>query len=243
MRYATVNSFRKRRGRLLRHQIENLADHLGRDIAVLDVGGRPDYWANVGLERIGHISLLNYAPAELERPLPADVPAALFTRRVGDARDLGDFADASVDLVHSNSVIEHVGGWGDMRAMAQELMRVGRSGWVQTPAWEFPIEPHFRAPFLHWFGEPLRARLLSLSLEQHYRRLPLGKRRRRVESINLLSRREVAELFPGCAIFTERLVLAKSYTARWMPEGVPLDVRSPDRGARERPAGLSPLPT
>jgi hypothetical protein len=243
MRYATVNRFRKRRGRLLRRQIEALADHLGRDIVVLDVGGRPDYWANIGLERIGGISLLNYHQDELDRPLPGNAPAEIFTRRVGDARDLRDFADASVDLVHSNSVIEHVGGWGDMRAMAGELMRVGRAGWVQTPAWEFPIEPHFRAPFLHWFGEPLRARLLSLSMEQHYRQLPLGKRRRRVESINLLSRREVAELFPDCAIFTERLVFAKSYTARWMPEGMPLDVRSPERGRRGREAELSPLPT
>lgn len=243
MRYATVNWFRKRRGRLLRRQIEALADHLGRDIVVLDVGGRPDYWANIGLERIGGISLLNYHQDELDRPLPGNAPAGIFTRGVGDARDLRDFADTSVDLVHSNSVIEHVGGWGDMHAMAGELMRVGRSGWVQTPAWEFPIEPHFRAPFLHWFGEPLRARLLSLSMEKHYRLLPLAKRRRRVESINLLSRREVAELFPGCAIFTERLVLAKSYTARWMPEGVPLDIRPRQERGHDRPAALDPVPT
>ena len=70
----------------------------------------------------------------------------IFVRKVGDARNLSEYADGSVDLVHSNSVIEHVGGWADMRAMADEMMRIGRSGWMQTPAWEFPVEPHFRAP-------------------------------------------------------------------------------------------------
>jgi hypothetical protein len=243
MRYSPVNRFRQHRGRLLRRQIETLAAHLGRDIVVLDVGGRSDYWANVGLGQIARIDLLNYDPAELDRRYPGEA-AGVFTHRLGDARHLADFADASVDLVHSNSVIEHVGGWGDMGAMAGEMMRVGRAGWVQTPAWEFPFEPHFRAPFLHWFGQPLQARLLSLSLEKQYRRLPLGKRRRRIEAINLLSRPEVAELFPGRAIFTERLILAKSYTVRWMPEGVPLAARpGRERGRRSRFPALRPVTT
>ena len=234
MHYSTVNRFRQRRGRLLRSQIETLADHLGRDIVVLDVGGRSDYWANVGLARIARIDLLNYNPAELDWPFPGDTPVGIFTRRLGDARDLRDFPDASVDLIHSNSVIEHVGGWSDMSAMASEMMRVGCAGWMQTPAWEFPFEPHFRAPFLHWFAQPLRARLLSLSIEKRYRQMPLGRRRGRIEDVNLLSRREVRELFPGCDIFTERLILAKSYTVRWMPEGVRLTGRSA--------AGPEPLP-
>jgi hypothetical protein len=219
---ATVNRFRSRRGRLLRRQIEALADHFGRDIRVLDVGGRADYWANVGLGRIAHVELINYSASELERALPAQLPAEMFTVRVGDARDLGEHGDGAYDLVHSNSVIEHVGLWPEMRAMADELRRVGRSGWVQTPAWEFPVEPHFRAPILHWFGQPLRARMLSLSVEQRFRSMDLHARRRRIDTINLLSKREMQALFPGCPLHVERLILAKSYTARWVPEGVTL---------------------
>ena len=48
----TVNRFRKARGGILRAQIARLADHLGRDIRILDVGGRPDYWRNVEPRRV-----------------------------------------------------------------------------------------------------------------------------------------------------------------------------------------------
>ena len=113
--------------------------------------------------------------------------------------------------------------------MATELMRVGRSGWVQTPAWSFPMEPHFWAPFMHWFGAPMRARMLSLSAFSHYRNLDLHRRREQVEAINLLSKREVRTLFPERTIYVERLIIAKSYTVRWMPDGQPATQPSPAR--------------
>jgi Methyltransferase domain len=225
MNYSPINRFRSNRGRHLRKQIRAMARHLGRDLVVLDVGGRPDYWANVGLDHIARVEVLNYSSEELERGFPGDVPAEIFQCRIGDARNLSDYADKSVDFVHSNSVIEHVGGWTDMSAMASELMRVGQAGWVQTPAYEFPIEPHFRAPFVHWFGRPTRARLLSfLSARAPMRRMDLDRRCRKIEGINLLSRREVKHLFPGCRLYVERVILAKSYAARWVPSGVPLEL-------------------
>ena len=223
LQYSTVNRFRTRRGQRLRGQIEALADHLGRDIVILDVGGRPDYWANVGLGRIARIELLNHRAAEFDYEAEGGGSGDVFVRKLGDARDLSDYADRSVDLVHSNSVIEHVGSWADMRAMADELMRVGRAGWMQTPAWEFPIEPHFRAPFLHWFGDPLHARMLSISMEKRYRKMDMHKRRKRVESIHLLSQGDVRTLFPGKTLEVERVALVpKSYMVRWMPDGLPL---------------------
>jgi hypothetical protein len=216
--HATVNRFRRARGLILREQIRHLAKYFGRDIVILDVGGRPDYWLNLGFENIARIDLLNASQGELDRALPEGLPENIFTRQIGDARNLTGYADGSVDLVHSNSVIEHVGGWLDMQAMASELRRVGRAGWVQTPAWSFPIEPHFHTPFMHWFGAPMRARMLSFSLGRRFRRMDLAKRRERVESINLLTRAELAALFPDSDIDTERfLLLAKSYVARWMP--------------------------
>jgi hypothetical protein len=165
----------------------------------------------VGFSNIRQIRLLNINPGEFDRKAPADV----FTNEVGDARNLSRFADKSIDLVHSNSVIEHVGLWPDMCAMADEVVRVGRSGWIQTPAWEFPIEPHFRLPFLHWFGKPLQRALLLASRD--YGSLSLRDRRLHIDRINLLSHGEFMALFPECQIFVERVILPKSYVARWMP--------------------------
>jgi hypothetical protein len=105
MKIPTVNRFRKARGRVVRGLIEQLAGHLGREIVVLDVGGRPDYWENVGVAGIARIDLLNISETELGRTLPAGARPGLFTPKVGDARALTDYDDASVDLVHSNSVI------------------------------------------------------------------------------------------------------------------------------------------
>ncbi|MDK1374016.1 MULTISPECIES: class I SAM-dependent methyltransferase [unclassified Sinorhizobium] len=207
----TINRFRTARGRILRMQIERLASHLGRPVVILDVGGRPDYWGNVGYENISQIRLLNIDEEEFDRV----GISKLFVSEIGDARNLKDYADKSVDLVHSNSVIEHVGAWPDVSAMASELLRVGLSGWVQTPAWEFPIEPHFRLPFLHWFAAPIRRAVLRASRD--YGTLDIKGRRYHTDRINLLSFGEVKSLFPDEEIFVERYVLPKSYIVRWGP--------------------------
>lgn len=215
--HGTVNRFRRRRALLLRQQIDDAVRRLGRDLVIMDVGGRPDYWLNLpSMDGISRIDLMNFEESELDRPLPDGAPKDLFTRSVGDARNLAGHESKSIDFVHSNSVIEHVGGWDDIGAMATELRRVGRAGWMQTPAWSFPIEPHFHVAFMHWFGAPMRARMLSLSAAKRFRRMPLARRRRVVEAVNLLSRSEVAHLFPNCTIHTERVaLLAKSYVAYW----------------------------
>ena len=189
-----VNRFRKKRGKLLSEQIEMLARRKGRRIVILDVGGREDYWNNVATDHVDKIILLNMAEDEIQ----LEERGNLFESRTGDARDLSAYDDKSFDLAHANSVIEHVGPWQDMQAMADEMRRVGDSGWVQTPAWEFPIEPHFREPFLHWFGQPARRRLLFMS--RSYRGRTLPEKRWHVDRINLLSRPEFKALFPECTI-------------------------------------------
>jgi hypothetical protein len=206
----TVNRFRKKRGERLRKLILKTAETLGRDVVILDVGGRPDYWENVLPERVAKIIIMNYEEGELIR----DSKLALFENVVGDARDLSAYADGSVDFVHSNSVIEHVGRWGDMKRMASEVRRVGVHGWLQTPAWECPIEPHYQLPFIHWFNAPARAKMLQL--KGRFRKLPLDNRRGIAESVNLLSKTEFVSLFPQTTLFVERIAgLPKSYTAYW----------------------------
>lgn len=210
MRDRTKSYFRKRRGRLLAAKIRSLAQDLGRAVNILDVGGRRDYWDNIGFDGVGKIKLLNIDPTDLGRATSAK---DIFFDEIGDARDLSQIADLSFDLYHSNSVIEHVGGWSDMQAMANEGRRVARQGWVQTPAWEFPIEPHFRLPFMHWFATPTRAALLKYA--KGYRGYDRSSRRLHAERINLLTKNDVQTLFPGCKTNVERVILAKSYIVTW----------------------------
>lgn len=206
----TVSYFRKRRGRVLAQDIKELSRDLGRDVNILDVGGRRDYWDNVGFDNIGKVIVLNTHSSDLGRVTPRE---DLFKDVIGDACDLRGIADKSIDFYHSNSVIEHVGGWSRMQAMAKEAKRVARHGWLQTPAWEFPIEPHFKLPFIHWLGGPARSSLLSFA--RGYRHQDRSARRLHVERINLLSRGEVRLLFPHCSIVAERMILAKSYIVKW----------------------------
>ena len=211
----SVNRFRQRRGVILRRQIDETARALGRKIEILDLGGRADYWQNVGLEGVERITLVNTATSEFGAAT-ANRSNGVFEERIGDACHLADYPDSSVDLVHSNSVIEHVGTWTAMAAMASEARRVGRSGWIQTPSAAFPVEPHFHLPFIHWLSAPLRARALRLSPLAAYRQCSDAQRRDVVDSIQLLTRCDVAQLFPDCDIYVERLLLMpKSYVARW----------------------------
>jgi hypothetical protein len=206
----TVNSFRRRRGALLRKKIEEASAALGRPLVVLDVGGRPDYWDNVDPVGVDKIILMNIEAFELSRA----ARSGGFETVVGNACDLSAYKDGSVDFVHSNSVIEHVGGWAEQTQMAREVRRVGRHGWIQTPAWEFPVEAHWRLPMVHWFARPLQTRLLRLN--PRFRGSSTAQRRTIVESVSLLSRREFTSLFSDASLFVERVaLLPKSYTVWW----------------------------
>ena len=206
----TKSYFRARRGRILAQKIRTLSEKLDRDVNILDVGGRRDYWDNVGFEKIGKITLLNIDPTDLGRDTARK---ELFSDAVGNACALDNIPDGMIDFYHSNSVIEHVGDWTQMKAMAREARRVSKHGWLQTPAWGFPIEPHFKLPFMHWLATPARASLLSLA--KGYRNQDHATRREHAERINLLSKGEVKILFPDSNIEVERVIIAKSYIVTW----------------------------
>ncbi|HKW74050.1 MAG TPA: class I SAM-dependent methyltransferase, partial [Terriglobales bacterium] len=67
----------------------------------------------------------------------------------GDARHI-ECAENTFDLAYCNSVIEHVGTWGDQKMLAAELRRIAPAVWVQTPNRWFPFEVHYLTFFLHW---------------------------------------------------------------------------------------------
>lgn len=92
------------------------------------------------------------------------------------------FADQEFDLVYCSSVIEHVPP-ERRRAFADEVRRVGRGWFVQTPAYSFPIEPHALLPGAHWLPASLRRRYWRLGAAGAW------------EEISLLRRGEIEALF------------------------------------------------
>lgn len=101
------------------------------------------------------------------------------------------FDDGDFDLVYCSSVLEHIEP-SERAAVASEIRRVGRGWFVQTPAREFPIEPHSLLPAAHWLPPAVR---------RLYWRLGAGAPD---EEIWLLGRAEMAELF-GEPLLAERL--------------------------------------
>jgi hypothetical protein len=186
-----------------------LLDSVPRPIKLLDVGGTQLFWERMGFtEQSGvEIVLLNLSETA--------VAHAHFISVIGDATDLKPFADQEFDIVFSNSVIEHVGTFEDQRRMAQEVRRVGKRYFLQTPNRYFPIEPHFLVPLFQFL--PLS---MQVFLVRHFdlgwsKKIPdKQKAVEHVRSIRLLTKRELAALFPGAAIYSERFLgLTKSFVA------------------------------
>ncbi|MEO8578366.1 MAG: class I SAM-dependent methyltransferase, partial [Gemmatimonadales bacterium] len=143
------------------------------------------------------------------------VTSSKFVSAAGDARAMPQFAAGSFDVVFSNSVIEHVGSYDQQRAMAAEIRRVGKRYWVQTPNKRFPLEPHFLFPFFQYLPSAVRTQLVNRFDVGWYKRIPdLAAARAEVDSIQLLTKRKFAALFPGATIHSEKIGgLTKSFVA------------------------------
>ena len=184
-----------------------------RPTTILDVGGLPRLWNGTALA--AEMTIVNL------QPLP-DYEAEFLTANQkfvqGDGTRLA-WGDKSFDIVFSNSVIEHLGAWENQIAFARECRRVGKAFWIQTPAREFPVEPHFLAPFLHWFPRPLRLRLLRwFSVWGWLARPKPDAVAAAVAEVRLLTLKEFKSLFPDGRILVERWFgLPKSYIAYKLP--------------------------
>ncbi|HTV73145.1 MAG TPA: class I SAM-dependent methyltransferase [Candidatus Acidoferrales bacterium] len=169
-------------------------------ITILDVGGTADFWKRLAFANDGlNVILLNMSASMIDDPR--------FESVVGDARDLSAFGSGSIDVVYSNSVIEHVGTFADQRRMAEEVRRVGKRYFVQTPNAWFPIEPHFLVPGFQFMPLELRAFLLSRARLGWIPREPDHKAAREiVDSIHLLTERQMRNLFPEALLYREKFL-------------------------------------
>jgi hypothetical protein len=174
---------------------------------ILDVGGSAFNWRLA--EIVARITLLNLTP-----PRDADTwPAHLLPLRASGTHL--PHSDRAFDIAFSNSVIEHLGTFERQQRFAEQLRRVGRGLWVQTPARGFPFEPHLLTPFVHYLPMRIQARLLRrFSVWGWLTRPSPDQVERFVSETRLLSHREMRRLFPDCEIRRERFLgLTKAYVA------------------------------
>lgn len=186
---------------------------------ILDIGGTRKYWnilpsqyLNGGKLRITILNLSGVNQHEND---------SVFSYSVGDACDLGQFDVGAFHIIHSNSCIEHVGGWSRICQFANEVRRLASSGgyFIQTPNYWFPVEPHNLTPLFQWLPRPVRVGLVQRFKLGHWpKSANVIEAVRWVESARLLDRKEFTALFPSATILTERMLgMPKSFIAIQAP--------------------------
>lgn len=195
-KYITVNNkFRQVRFQNFLERLQVTAQD-----KILDVGGYQHFWEGSNLEK--NVTILNI---ELPQQLPPP-----FTWVQGDACAMTMFQDQQFDIVFSNSVIEHVGDMARQQLFAQEVQRVAKKYWVQTPYKHFPIEPHFVFPFYQYLPRQSRnfiAKVWPFSFAKMLNLDPIAE----AEHIWLLGKRDLRTLFRNAELYHENFMgLTKS---------------------------------
>lgn len=171
-------------------------------MTVVDLGGTASFWASMPV-------------------MPASVTIVNLDERAGDdsigipcvVKDASTYRGPSVDLVVSNSLIEHVGGVGPRTRLAETVRGLAPCYWVQTPYRYFPLEPHWMFPGMQFLPLNVRARLAR----RHWTVGTVMKgdyAMQQARWTELIGITEMRELFPDGEIWRERLAgLIKSVIA------------------------------
>ncbi len=168
---------------------------------ILDIGGQPQIWDHVKIPL--QITCLN---------LPGIATTDHKTHHEiiyveGDGCSMPEFQSGHFDLVFSNSVIEHVGNYKKRKMFADEVIRLSKCYWIQTPYKYYPIEAHCGMPF--WWLYPKFMR--SFFIARWRKMLPAWTEM--VENTEVVSTTEMKKLFPKANIEKEWLIFPKSLIA------------------------------
>ncbi len=165
---------------------------------VLDVGGTPELWGLLPVQpRVTILNLPRAAPGRSSFDLVFASGCAL------------PFADRSFDIAFSNSVIEHVGDPASQRRFADEIRRVARGYFVQTPNRWFPVEPHLLTPLIHFLPPSWQGPIVRRFTVWQWMERPSEDRRafyiaHYLNDIRLLSHGDMSRLFPDATVLRER---------------------------------------
>lgn len=192
----SIHYFRPRRFAKFRREFANCA-------SIADFGGRAAMWAGIDLQsRIVLINIDEYPANGYEKVIASGCDCPL--------------RDNTFDLAFSNSAIEHLGTEEAQFRFANEMRRVGRRIFCQTPYYWFPAEVHWLTPIVHWIPRQFRPWWLL----RYFTVWGLLSRPNKAEvcklnnELRLLTKREMQAMFPDCQILSEKFLgLTKSLIA------------------------------
>ena len=180
---------------------------LPKPVSILDVGGKINFWENRGLAGNNDYEII-IVNIEKETSKYSNI-----NYEIGDATDLSQFNDKSYDVVHSNSVIEHLYNFENQKKMASEIIRVGKKYIVQTPNKYFFLEPHYLLPFFDIIPKKLKYFILTKTKLSRLKKWDKKFASQYIEEIRLLSEKEMKTLFPKSKIYFEKFFgMNKSFT-------------------------------
>lgn len=198
---------REKRFFLLKSFIKNnYGVNLTRSLKIIDVGGTPTIWEkNLSFLKNLEITVVNIKKFQTSCQNLKCV--------VADAKSMKQFKDKEFDIAFSNSMIEHVGTYKNQVVVANEIMRISQRYFVQTPNYYFPVEPHFIFPFFQFLPLNIKVWLVTnFKLGWRKKAADKSKAIKLVNSINLLRKNQLMELFPGATLFEEKILgLTKSF--------------------------------
>lgn len=173
---------------------------------IIDIGGTQLFWNNfnIDLNEDMQITLLNLHKQETNKN---------FKSVVGDATDMHQYKNKEFDLVFSNSVLEHVGDYDNQVKMGNEVNRIGKKYFIQTPNKYFPIEPHFLFPFFQFLPKSLKIFLIRHYNLGNFKKTPEKDKAEEIaNSIRLISQKELKSIFPEGKIYKEKVFgITKSF--------------------------------
>ena len=96
--------------------------------------------------------------------------------------------------------------------MAEEIIRVGRYHYVQTPNKYFIIEPHYLLPYFQFIPKKVRFFILTKTKFSRFKKWSKKEAQQYLDEIILLSKKDMKELFPSSKLTKEKFMgMTKSF--------------------------------
>ena len=106
--------------------------NLKRPVKILDLGGSEYFWRNLNLINLDDIQILL---VNTEFQNVENFSNINFINK--DVKDLSEYSDKEFDVVHSNSLIEHLNTFDEQKKLAAEIQRIGKHYFLQTLTLEY----------------------------------------------------------------------------------------------------------